>query len=135
MAGEFDIVEFFTSRYIADLPFRTLGFTAIPIFVKRMFRHSYIYVNNRSNIKKPADLNGKRVGVQTWFTTAALWARGMLADDHGVDLQSINWVAERPEPVGRLEPAKLAQAQYAKSHFDNWPTQHRCVHQHRDDGT
>ena len=117
-AGAFDIVEFFTSRYIADLPFRTLGFTAIPIFVKRMFRHSYIYVNKRSSIKKPADLNGKRVGVQTWFTTAALWARGMLADDHGVDLQSIKWVAERPEPVEGWSQPNWLKLEYAKSHFD-----------------
>ena len=46
--GRFDIAEFFTGRYIVDLPFKTLGFTAIPIFVKRMFRHSYIYVNTNS---------------------------------------------------------------------------------------
>jgi 4,5-dihydroxyphthalate decarboxylase len=43
--GEFDVCEFFTGTYIADLPFRKLGFTAIPIYVKRMFRHSYIYTN------------------------------------------------------------------------------------------
>jgi 4,5-dihydroxyphthalate decarboxylase len=116
--GAFDVVEFFTSRYIADLPFRTLGFTAIPIFVKRMFRHSYIYVNKRSNIRSPRDLNGKRVGVQTWFTSAALWARGILADDHGVDLQSINWVAERPEPVEGWSPPSWLKLEYGKSHFD-----------------
>jgi 4,5-dihydroxyphthalate decarboxylase len=116
--GMYDAIEFFTSRYIADLPFRTLGFTAIPIFVKRMFRHSYIYVNRKSNIRSPQDLNGKRVGVQTWFTTAALWARGMLADDHGVDLHSINWVAERPEPVDGWAPPSWLKLQYAESHFD-----------------
>ena len=31
--GKFDIVEFFTGIYMADLEHRTLGFTAIPIFV------------------------------------------------------------------------------------------------------
>lgn len=48
--GKFDIVEFYSGLYITDLPYRTLGFTAIPIFVKRMFRHSYIYVNKRAGI-------------------------------------------------------------------------------------
>src|SRR5262245_63039468 len=62
--GEFDVCEFFTGTYIADLPFKRLGFTAIPIYVKRMFRHSYIYINRKSGIRSPADLNGKRVGVQ-----------------------------------------------------------------------
>jgi 4,5-dihydroxyphthalate decarboxylase len=120
-AGMFDVVEFFTGRYIADLPFRTLGFTAIPVFVKRMFRHSYIYVNKRSGIRSPNDLNGRRIGVQTWLTSAALWARGMLADDYSVDLRSIDWVADRPEPVkGWVQPSwlKLAYAPEGKSQFD-----------------
>jgi 4,5-dihydroxyphthalate decarboxylase len=118
VAGMFDVVELYTGRYIADLPYRTLGFTAIPIFVKRMFRHSYIYINKRSNIGKPSDLNGKRVGVQTWFTTAALWARGMLADDHGVDLHSINWVAEAPVHLkGWTEPRWL-KLEYGPRHSD-----------------
>jgi 4,5-dihydroxyphthalate decarboxylase len=116
--GKFDVIEFFTSRYIADLPFRALGFTAIPIFVKRMFRHSSIYVNKRRGIRSPADLNGKRVGVQTWFTSAALWARGMLADEHGVDLHSINWVAGRPEPVAGWVAPSWLKLEYAKQHFD-----------------
>lgn len=94
--GDFDVCEFFTGTYIADLPFRKLGFTAIPIFVKRMFRHSYIYINKRSGIRKPSDLNGRRVGVQTWITSAALWARGMLEEDHGVELTSIEWIAWQP---------------------------------------
>lgn len=94
--GQFDIAEFFTGRYIVDLPFKTLGVTAIPIFVKRMFRHSYIYINTGSGIRKPSDLNGKRIGIQSWFTTTALWARGILAEEYGVDLTSITWVAGRP---------------------------------------
>lgn len=97
--GEFDVCEFFTGTYIADLPFKKLGFTAIPIFVKRMFRHSYIYINKNSGIREPRDLNGKRVGVQTWITSAALWAKGMLEEDHGVDLASIEWAAWQPVQV------------------------------------
>ena len=94
--GKFDIAEFFTGRYIVDLAYRTLGFTAIPIFVKRMFRHSYIYINRGAGIKSAADLNGKRIGIQSWFTTTALWARGILEEEYGVDLRSITWVAGRP---------------------------------------
>ena len=54
------------------------------------------------------DLNGKRVGIQNWFTTAALWTRGILADQYGVDLASITWVASRPElPEGWAMPSWL----------------------------
>lgn len=100
----FDIVESYTGRYIADLPYRSLGYTAIPVFPRRLFRHSYIYINRNSGIRSPADLSGRRVGIQTWFTSAALWARGMLEDEFGVDIRSITWVAENEETIGDWEP-------------------------------
>ena len=100
----FDVAEFYTGLYLADLPFRSLGYTAIPIFVKRLFRHSYIYINNKVGIRNPADLNGRRVGVQTWFTSAALWARGMLEDEWGVDARSITWIAEKTDGIGDWKP-------------------------------
>ncbi|MBI4492061.1 MAG: hypothetical protein HY690_04640 [Chloroflexi bacterium] len=114
-AGKFDVCEFYTGIYLADVPYQTLGFTAIPIFVKRMFRHSYIYVNKRAGIRSPADLNGKRVSVQTWFTTTALWARGILEDEYGVDLKSITWVAERPARVGDWRPPSWLKLEAAPS--------------------
>lgn len=119
--GEFDVAEFFTGTYIADLPRKTLGFTALPIFVKRMFRHSYIYVNKRAGIVRPSDLNGRRVGLQTWITSAALWAKGMLEDDHGVDLSSITWVAWQPVRLPDWTPPpwlKLELAPPGSSQFD-----------------
>jgi 4,5-dihydroxyphthalate decarboxylase len=41
---------------------------------------------------KPADLNGKRVGIRSFTTTTGAWLRGILANDYGVDLNSIQWV-------------------------------------------
>ena len=74
-----------------------------------MFRHSYIYINKKSGIRKPSDLNGRRVGVQTWITSAALWAKGMLEDDHGVDLASIEWIAWQPVRIPDWKAPELAQ--------------------------
>ena len=101
---EFDAAEFYTGMYIADLHYKTLGYTAIPIFVKRMFRHSYIYVNRRAGIRSPSDLNGKRIGVQNWLTTTAVWARGLLEDEYGLDPKSVTWVADRVAGVGDWKP-------------------------------
>ena len=97
---EFDIAEFYSGLYIADLQYKSLGYTAIPIFVKRMFRHSYIYINKRAGIRSPADLNGKRIGVQNWLTTTAVWARGLLEDECGLDPKSVSWFTERMRGVG-----------------------------------
>jgi 4,5-dihydroxyphthalate decarboxylase len=106
--------------YIADLPLKKLGFTAIPIFVKRMFRHSYIYINTRRGIRKPADLNGKRVGVQTWITSAALWAKGMLEEDHGVDLASIEWVAWQPVRIAGWQAPEWLKLRAAPAGCDQF---------------
>jgi 4,5-dihydroxyphthalate decarboxylase len=101
---EFDAAEFYTGTYIADLHYKTLGYTAIPIFVKRMFRHSYIYVNKRAGVRSTGDLNGKRIGVQNWLTTTAVWARGLLEDEYGLDPKSVTWVADRVTGVGDWKP-------------------------------
>src|SRR5439155_17347770 len=108
----FEAVEFYTGAYIADLPYRALGYTAIPIFVKRMFRHSYIYVNKKAGIRSPSHLNGRRVGLQSWFTSAAIWARGVLEDEWGVDVRSIRWVAEQREGAPGWKPPSWLKIEY-----------------------
>ncbi len=111
--GEFDIAEFYTGEYLADLADRRLGLTAIPIFVKRLFRHSYTYVNKRAGIRSPHDHHGRRVAVQNWFTTTAIWGRAILEDEYGLDLYAVRWVARtdvhkpgwQPPPGIQLEIA------------------------------
>jgi 4,5-dihydroxyphthalate decarboxylase len=110
---KFDIVEFYTGIYITDLSYRTFGFTAIPIFVKRMFRHSYIYVNKLKRIRTASDLNGKRIGVQAWTNTTSLWARGILEDDYGLDIRSVTWVAEKRDSVGEWKPPSWLRLEFA----------------------
>ena len=40
----------------------------------------------------PRDLAGKRVGIRSFTTTTGAWLRGILQNDYGVDLDSIEWV-------------------------------------------
>ena len=40
----------------------------------------------------PGDLNGKMLGVRAYTQTTGVWVRGILAEDYGVDLGSIDWV-------------------------------------------
>ena len=118
---EFDIAEFYSGLYIADLQYKSLGYTAIPIFVKRMLRHSYIYINKHCGIRSPADLNGKHIGVQNWLTTTAVWARGLLEDEHSVDQKSVSWFTERMRGVGDWKaPAwlKLERIPEGRTQFD-----------------
>ena len=52
----------------------------------------------------PADLNGRRIGLQAWYTSAALWGRAILIDDYGLDFKSVTWVAQRGDTVGDWQP-------------------------------
>jgi 4,5-dihydroxyphthalate decarboxylase len=118
---EFDIAEFYSGLYIADLQYKSLGYTAIPIFVKRMFRHSYIYINKHAGIRSPADLNGKRIGVQNWLTTTAVWARGLLEDEYGFDQKSVTWIADHFRSVGDWKPPawlKLERVPEGRTQFN-----------------
>src|SRR5918999_1260890 len=45
-----------------------------------------------SGIRTPKNLEGKRVGVMRYTMTAAVWQRGHLQNDYGVDLAKIHWV-------------------------------------------
>jgi 4,5-dihydroxyphthalate decarboxylase len=40
----------------------------------------------------PADLAGKTIGVRSYSQTTAIWVRGFLANDYGVDLRKVRWV-------------------------------------------
>ena len=64
---------------------------ALPVFPSRVFRHGFITVNRKA-VKTPKDLEGKRIGVPLYTQTAALFIRGLLRDEHGVDLSGVHWV-------------------------------------------
>jgi 4,5-dihydroxyphthalate decarboxylase len=64
----------------------------LPDVVVARFQHGYAVYNARRGTLKPADLNGKRVGIRSFTTTTGAWLRGILANDYGVDLNSIDWV-------------------------------------------
>jgi 4,5-dihydroxyphthalate decarboxylase len=64
----------------------------LPSVVVARFQHAYALYHERSGTLKPADLNGKRVGIRSFTTTTGAWLRGILENDYGVDLNSIQWV-------------------------------------------
>jgi 4,5-dihydroxyphthalate decarboxylase len=64
---------------------------ALPVFPSRVFRHGFITVNRKA-VRTPKDLEGKRIGVPLYTQTAALFIRGLLQDEYGVDLSGVHWV-------------------------------------------
>src|SRR5476649_1129736 len=64
----------------------------LPSVVVARFQHAYALYNARLGTLTPAGLNNKRVGIRSFTTTTGAWLRGILANDYGVDLNSIDWV-------------------------------------------
>jgi 4,5-dihydroxyphthalate decarboxylase len=104
---EFDAAEMSLSSYVLSLFRPDPAFIAIPVFPSRVFRHSSIYVHAGSGICEPKDLIGKRVGTPEYQMTAAVWIRGMLADDYGVPLSSVVYATGGEEQPGRPEKLSL----------------------------
>jgi 4,5-dihydroxyphthalate decarboxylase len=99
-AEEFDAAEFSASEFIGRMARGDRALVALPVFPSRVFRHGYIYVNRRAGIRTPKDLEGKRVGTALYTQTAAVWIRGLLAHQYGVDLSTIRWVQGAVEKGG-----------------------------------
>jgi 4,5-dihydroxyphthalate decarboxylase len=90
-ALEFDACEMSSSDFIRRLAQGDCPLVALPVFVSRVFRHGFITVN-RNVIKAPKDLAGKRIGVPHYPMTAAIFIRGLLQHDFGVDLSGVQWI-------------------------------------------
>src|SRR5499433_1044929 len=116
---EFDLAELSSSEFISLMGRGDCPFVALPVFPSRIFRHGYIFVNTRAGIRAPKDLEGRRVGLPLYTQTAALWLRGHLAHQFGVDLASIRWVegaVEKPGAHGKPHaPALLRPVQIERN--------------------
>jgi 4,5-dihydroxyphthalate decarboxylase len=104
---EFDVAEMSLSSYAVTLSRDDPPFIAIPVFPSRMFRQSCIFVSERSGIRDPKDLPGKRVGTPEYQMTAPVWIRGLLQDEYGVDPASVEYFTGGVEEPGREEKVSL----------------------------
>src|SRR3954462_13380833 len=101
---EFDVCEMALTTYLTAKA-HGVRFTAVPAFLVRGFHHNAITIDTRHGIKQPKDLEGKQVGVNRGYTvTTGVWARAILADEYGVDLDSITWVLSGDEHVAAYRP-------------------------------
>lgn len=89
--GEFDAAEMSMSTLMILVSQSLSHFVGIPVFPSRSFRHGFIFVRPQSDIHRPEDLRGKRVGIQHYQATAYLWIRALLEHEYGVSPEEIEW--------------------------------------------
>ena len=100
---EFDVCELQIAQYLG-LKSRGAPITAIPVFPHRRFNHSCVMVRIDSNISRPEELRGRRVGVHGHFNPIALWVRGLLQHEFNLPPSEIQWVADGSEDVPGWSP-------------------------------
>lgn len=85
---EFDVAEIAIVTFLMAKSFGK-PYVLLPAVMFGRFQHPYLVsIQNLS----PPELEGKRVAIRSSSVTTVAWIRGILADDHGVDLGKVTWV-------------------------------------------
>ncbi|MDM0075857.1 hypothetical protein QTH90_15750 [Variovorax sp. J2P1-59] len=98
----YDICEMAPTMYLMALE-RGAAITALPLPMTRRFRHSGIKQRKGLALASPKDLEGRKVGVRNFSVTAAVWTRGVFADDYGLNSDKVTWVTEEAENLDDLQ--------------------------------
>lgn len=95
----FDVCEMSMGSFVALRSRESDRFIGLPVFPHRRFRHSFVFVTGQRPIRSAAELKGGRIGVRSWQTTAGIYMRGFLADDYGLPVSEVEWVAQDGDDV------------------------------------
>ncbi|NRR33647.1 phosphate ABC transporter substrate-binding protein [Oxalobacteraceae bacterium] len=85
-AGELAIVTFLQAKAYGK------PYVLLPTPISGRFQHHCAGFNSDFGLINPKDIEGKRVGVRTYTQTTALWIRGILRHEYGVDLDKVEWM-------------------------------------------
>ncbi|MCC2957537.1 phosphate ABC transporter substrate-binding protein [Massilia sp. IC2-477] len=85
-AGEMAIVTFLQAKAYGK------PWVLLPAPISGRFQHHCAGFNSDFGHLDPKDIEGKRVGVRTYTQTTALWIRGILRHEYGVDLDKVTWM-------------------------------------------
>lgn len=105
---EFDVAEMAIMTYVIAKSFGT-PYRLLPFAVLARFQHPYLVYNAARGPITPKDLAGKRVGVRSYSVTTGAWIRGILAEDHGVDVDKIKWVTFEEAHVAEFKDPSTVQ--------------------------
>jgi 4,5-dihydroxyphthalate decarboxylase len=106
----FDLAELAIITYLQA---KALGkpLVLLPATIVGRHQHGYLVYNPARGELAPSELAGRRVGVRSYPVTTATWVRGILAHDHGVDLDRVRWVTfEDPHLAEYREPPTAERA-------------------------
>jgi 4,5-dihydroxyphthalate decarboxylase len=98
LKGDFDVAEFSMSTFLMAKG-RGMPITGIPVFPRRLFSQSQMWVHPESNYWHPRDLVGKKVALSSFQTTLSLLAKGDMKFHYDVPWEGIHWILTTEEKV------------------------------------
>jgi 4,5-dihydroxyphthalate decarboxylase len=108
---EFDVAELAIVTFLMAKA-KGVPLTLLPAVLVARFQHPYIVYDASRHALAPGDLNGRQVGIRSYTVTTVAWIRAILANDHGVDLDSIRWITfEEAHVAGFSDPPNAVRAQ------------------------
>lgn len=107
--GELAIVTFLQAKFYGK------PLVLLPAVIGGRFQHHCVAYNSEFGTLKPADLNGKRIGVRSYTQTTGVWIRGILQNEYGVDPANVNWVTFEDGHLAEYqEPGNVQRAPQGK---------------------
>jgi 4,5-dihydroxyphthalate decarboxylase len=85
-ASELAIATFFQAKAYGK------PLVLLPAAIVGRSQHQCIVYNAERGRLAPKDLEGRRVGVRAYAQTTVTWVRGMLAEEHGLDIGKVRWI-------------------------------------------
>jgi 4,5-dihydroxyphthalate decarboxylase len=111
---KFDVSEMAIATYVQAKAFGK-PLVLLPATMMGRFQHGTILCRTAQPLR-PGDLVGKRVGVRAYSQTTAVWVRGILQNDYGVDIDRVRWVTFEDGHVAEYhEPAGVERAAAGKN--------------------
>jgi 4,5-dihydroxyphthalate decarboxylase len=108
--GGYDVAELAIVAFLQGLD-AGRSVTLLPVTLLGRFQHHCLVTVDPAGTITADGLKGKRVGVRSWSQTTAVWVRGFLGDDHGVDVSKVGWVVyESSHLAGRTDPPYVSRA-------------------------
>ena len=98
LEGDYEVAEFSLSSFLIARE-KNLPIIGVPIFPRRLFSMSQMWVHPDSGYWTPRDLIGKKVALSAFQTTLSLLARGDLKSHYDTPWEEIHWLLTSPEKI------------------------------------
>ncbi|MFD2160126.1 ABC transporter substrate-binding protein [Rubritalea tangerina] len=107
---DYDVTEIGLHPYMlayANDGFR--GYSLLPIFPVRIFRHKSIFIRTDRGIDKPEDLKGKKIATPGFSSTSLTWIRGILQHEYNISMNDVEWIVAKTDSSADIAGKASAQ--------------------------